>query len=427
MAATASVPRSINGTNPKVYDTPIDYGCQKNYLVLLTDGEPTNDEAADSLITGMVDEDGGRFRDLVPNGTCDVETYPAGFNPSGGECLDDLAEFLHDGDFSDFADQQNITTYTVGFTVDLPILEDTAERGGGKYFTANDAVELTSALTNIITEVLKQDISFTAPTVAVNSFNRTQTLSDLFISVFRPSGGTHWPGNLKKYRLDPGTAEIVDVNGDPAVELANGFFKETAQSYWSPSIDGRDVELGGAANLIPSASPTRRVFTHLSGNDLTSSANLISDTNLALTDALLNTGASGDPTREEVIAFINGIDTPDTDGDSDTTDARTQMGDPFHSQPASVLYGPGLRDGLVFVGTNDGYLHAIDLETGIEQWAFIPPEFLGTQVALFNDDPVASKAYGIDGDMRVQIVADGDGIIESRREGLFVLRHGSRR
>jgi type IV pilus assembly protein PilY1 len=93
-------------------------------------------------------------------------------------------------------------------------------------------------------------------------------------------------------------------------------------------------------------------------------------------------------------------------------DPRTQMGDPLHSQPVSVIYGPGLRDGLVFMATNDGLLHAVDLESGVEQWAFVPPEFLGTQVDLFKDESAPYKQYGIDGDLRIQMLADSDGIIE---------------
>ena len=406
----------VNGTNPKQYDTPIDASCQKNYVVLLSDGEPTNDDAADDLIENMVDEAGTHFSSVVEGGVCDSpETYPDGFSPSGGECLDDLAEFLYEGDWSDHDGQQNVTTYAVGFTVDLPILQDAATRGGGDYYVANDTASLTAALTNIITEILTQDISFAAPTVAVNAFNRTQNLSDLFISVFRPSGTTHWPGNLKKYRIRASDAQIVDVNGDPAVDESNGFFFDTAQSYWSAEIDGRDVELGGAAALLPTSetTPSRRVYTNLSGTDLTDAANRVELANTALDDALLGTGGTGDPTRDQVINFINGLDAADYDGDDDFTEARSQMGDPFHSQPASVVYGPGLRDGLVFMGTNDGVLHAINLETGVEEWSFIPSDFLPNQIDILQDNTAPTKLYGVDGDMRVQVLADNDGVIES--------------
>jgi type IV pilus assembly protein PilY1 len=407
-----SVAASREPTDPSLYNSPMNYDCQKNYIVLLTDGEPTQDSAADAAIRAMTDASGGSFGSLV-GGTCDAEVYPAGFNPSGGQCLDDLAELLHDGDFSTMTGQQGINTYTVGFTIDLPILAQTAQRGGGRYYTADDTATLAGALTSIVTAILTEDTTFTAPTVAVNSFNRTQNLSDLFISVFRPSGRTHWPGNLKKYRIRASDAMIVDANGNPAIDPNTGFFSQTAQSYWSNVVDGRVADLGGAADLVP-GSTNRRVYTHLSGNDLTSTANRVAKTNTALTDALLNTSsAPGEPTRDQVIDFINGIDTSDTDQDSSITDDRTQLGDPLHAQPVSVIYGPGLRDGLVFMGTNDGYLHAIDLESGIEQWAFVPPEFLRDQVDLFKDESTAYKQYGIDGDIRVQMVADNDGVIEA--------------
>jgi type IV pilus assembly protein PilY1 len=401
-----SVAASRMPSNANRYLSPFEYECQRNFIVLLTDGEPTQDTAADAAIRSMTDANGGSFSSLV-GATCDVEP-----SVDNGYCLDDLAEFLHEGDLSTLPGQQTITTYTVGFTIDLPILAETAARGGGRYYTADDTATLATALTSIVTSILSEDTAFTAPTVAVNSFNRTQNLSDLFISVFRPSGRAHWPGNLKKYRVRTRDAEILDARGNPAIDPATGFFSDTAQSFWSSVVDGPVADAGGAAALVP-GSTNRNVYTYLSGTDLTATANRISRTNTAgLTDALLNTGAAGEPTREQVIDFINGIDTADTDQDGNTTEARAQIGDPLHSQPASVMYGPGLRDGLVFMGTNDGFLHAIDLETGVEQWAFVPPEFLARQTDLFKDESTATKNYGIDSDIRVQVVADNDESIE---------------
>jgi type IV pilus assembly protein PilY1 len=405
-----SVGSSRDPSDSALYLSPFQYNCQKNFIVYLTDGEPTRDDEADANIVSMTDDAGGSFASHV-GATCDAETYPAGFNPDGGECLDDLAELLYEGDFSTLPGQQNVSTYTIGFTLDLPILADTAERGGGAYYTADDTATLANALTNIVTAILSQDTTFSAPTVAVNSFNRTQNLSDLFISVFRPTGRTHWPGNLKKYRVNAADGIIVDANGDPAIDQATGFFADTAQSFWSAGVDGQIADVGGAADLIPNQA-NRVVYSNLSGNNLLAAANRIGQSNLALTDALLNTGGSGEPTRAEVIDFINGRDVPDTDQDNDRTEARTQMGDPLHAQPVSMVYGPGLRDGMVFMGTNDGYLHAIDLESGVEHWAFLPAEFLGDQVDLYKNESNATKQYGIDSDLRVQVVADNDPVIE---------------
>jgi type IV pilus assembly protein PilY1 len=383
--------------------------------VLLTDGEPTRDTAADTAIKNLNDVAGTSIQTLasMQGNQCDAETYPPiGFSPSGGECLDELAEFMHDGDMSSLPGQQDITTHTIGFTVDLPILSDTAARGGGQYYTADDTATLTSALTSIITSILDTQSTFVAPAVSVNSFNQTRNLDDLYFSVFRPTGTTHWPGNLKKYKLRATDATIIDALGNPAIDPSTGFFSDTSQSYWSAGTDGRVVEDGGAANRVP---PARNVYTYLGNSTLTAPGNAVVKTNPAIVDALLNTGIPGDPTRDQVIDFINGVDVADVDQDSDVLEGRNQMGDPLHAQPVTVVYGPTNDDARIYFATNDGYLHSIDALTGIEQWAFLPPEFLVNQIEYLKDYQTGTgvKFYGIDGNLRLQMVnADADGLIE---------------
>ena len=273
---TASVAASREPGDSSLYHSPIDYNCQKNFIVYLTDGEPTRDDAADSAIVNMTDfpdpnadpaRGSRRFSDLV-GATCDAETYPAGFNPSGGECLDDLAEFLAEGDMSPLDGEQNVSTYTVGFTIDLPVLDDTAERGDGRYYTADDTATLANALTSIVTTILSEDTTFTAPTVAVNAFNRTQNLSDLFISVFRPSGRTHWPGNLKKYRIRASDATIMDARtpAQPAVDPTPASSTPTAQSFWSADHRRRVLSTRAARPTLIPADPSRGVYTYLGSN-----------------------------------------------------------------------------------------------------------------------------------------------------------------
>ena len=58
-------------------------------------------------------------------------------------------------------------------------------------------------------EVIDENTTFTAPTVSVNAFNRTQNLNDLFITVFSASDKYHWPGNLKKYEVQT-NGTVVD-------------------------------------------------------------------------------------------------------------------------------------------------------------------------------------------------------------------------
>ena len=419
---TGSDPNAlITGSSPERYDSPIEQTCQRNHIVLLTDGEPIEDYDADSMILSLTDAEGQSFNSLV-GGSCDIETYPPGFGASGGECLDELAEFMNIADLATLPGQQNITTHTVGFLVDLPILAETAARGGGEYQTATDTATLTNALSDIVLSILDTQSTFTAPAVSVNAFSQTRHTDEIYVSLFQPSLTAHWPGNLKKFRLRASDATIVDANDQPIVDPVTGTFANYVQDLWSINQDGADVEAGGAANELP---VSRTVFTYLGDSDLTSASNAITTANLS--DAMLGTGAPGQPSAQEVIDFINGIDVGDADQDGDITEPRLQMGDPLHSAPQVVVYGPDNDDALVFLGTNDGMLHAFNVDDGSEEWAFLPPEFLTQQVSLLVDDPTSDKTYGVDGTIRVQIIADGNGVIEEADGEQVILIFGMRR
>ena len=168
-------------------------------------------------------------------------------------------------------------------------------------------------------------------------------------------------------------------------------------------------------------------MTNLGNANLTDSSNRVAASNSAITDAMLGTGGAGDPTRDDVLAFINNVDVADANGNNSTTDARDQMGDPLHSQPTTVVYGPSPDNAVVYFATNDGFLHAIDAKTGVEKWAFVPKEFLGTQVLELLDRTAATKNYAIDGSLRIQFKANNDGTIDPANEKVFLffgLRRG---
>lgn len=414
-----SVAESRMPTDSTTYDSPLELSCQKNFIVLLTDGEPTQDVGANSKITGLPG-----YATATGSGSCD--------GSGDGACLDDMAAYLYEADLSPLPGKQNVVTYTIGFTIDLPLLLSTATRGGGAYFTANDTASLSSALTNIVTEILDNATTYTSPSVSVNSFNRTRNLNDLYVSVFQASSNVHWPGNLKKYRVRAADGEIVDANGNPAVDPTTGFFSDTSRSFWSTITDGANTPRGGAASQLPDPA-TRKVYTYLGSSTLLASSNAIAVTNNNLTDADFGLGAPGDPTLSEIIAYTRGVDVTDVDQDNVTAEARTQIGDPLHSQAVTVIYGgtsanPDINDAVIFMGTNDGFLHAVDPLTGVEQWAFVPPDFLDDQADLYRNDSSPDKHYGIDGNLRVQYrLNDNDGIIDAAGGEKVYLYFGMRR
>lgn len=406
--------RAGGAADGATYLSPSTESCQKNYVIYLTDGEPTIDSQANNKITGLPN-----FSTLVP----------AGCAASGqGRCLGALSEYMFKKDLSSsVSGEQNVTSYYIGFgsdfgasTTAFDYLLAAGERGGGTAYKAGDLSELSEVFTNIFNSISESTGTMTAPTVAVNAFNRTLTLNDLYISVFQPKGALHWPGNIKKYKINEVDDSTVMAKGDVAAIGTNGMFNKDTSDYWSAtSSDGGGVGLGGAARMIPLPA-SRNLYTYI-GTNPTSTAgvsmiNVKADT-AAITDAILTTDGTNNPLKEKLINWARGTDVDDLDEDNDRTEQRydanfpslfnySLLGDAMHSQPAVVIYGgtpsnKDTTDAVVFTATNDGYVHAFETETGKELWAYIPQEMLPELKSLYADDPTAKKNYLIDGDLRV--------------------------
>jgi type IV pilus assembly protein PilY1 len=410
---------ALDSKDPMKYRQPTEYACAKNFNVYLSDGEPTQDLDADNYVGTLPD-----WSATLGHAGCTDGT-------GQGACLDDIAEYLSKKDINgDVPGDQTVATYTIGFKGHLPILQATATNSGGKYYQAEDVKSLTAALTDIVTNIFDRDISFSAPAVAVNAFNRTQHLNDLYVSVFRATDKVQWPGNIKKYTI--ADAQIVDKKLKPAVDPSTGYFANSAHNFWNPGVsaDGANVYIGGAANLFPDPS-ARKVYTNLGSADLTAGSNRIAAANagaFAVEDFGL-TGSDGEPDVYGMIEWIRGVDVANEDDDINTL-VRQSMGDALHSQPASIVYGDnaGKPDIVVYTATNAGYLHAIDAATGVELWSFVPHDLLDNMGDLYFNQTVAYKNYGIDGDI-VPVVMDRnhDGEIKSADKDFVYLIFGMRR
>lgn len=396
------------------YESPMTLDCQKNFIVYLTDGEPTQDNQSDGDIIALPG-----FQTATGRTNCDGTGW--------GRCLDDLAQYLYRTDLRPtVAGVQNITSYWIGFGPEVngsALLERTASLGGGEFYTAADTAELVEALTNIISRILDDSFTFTSPTVAVNAFNRTQNLNYLYMSVFKPDEQYRWLGNIKKYRIEA-DGDIVDVNGNPAVDPLTGYFATNARSYWSGTTDGTEAIEGGAASRL-SDPLARTIYSNLSYEsdaDLdTDELSVLKDpANLSLANELLLGVASaapvaGRPSVESLVDWAYGIDAFDADGNGNTSEARVDMGDPLHARPGAVIYdGPPEDPEIVlYATTNDGFLHAVDAATGNELWAFVPRQLLGRIEQLADDSTVSARGYGLDSGVEiVRLDRNSNGIIE---------------
>ncbi|TLY57158.1 MAG: hypothetical protein E6K52_15030, partial [Gammaproteobacteria bacterium] len=206
-----------------------------------------------------------------------------------------------------------------------------------------------------------------------------------------------------------------------------GFFKSSAQSFWSTSSDGSKVTAGGAASQIPDWNPAnagaRKLYTYIGTNapvnpvDLTSSSSYaVTTTNGLITNAIL--GVATTTAHDNTINYARGEDLKDENGNTIKNEPRYAMGDPLHSQPAVVIYGgttasPNINDAAILAATNDGYLHAFDVTNGHELWAFIPQELLGDLNAIYTNSPTSPKHYELDGSIRIlKYDINGDGIVD---------------
>ncbi len=387
-------PGVLDPTDSTLYQSPIAYQCQQNYIVLLTDGDPTYDNNADSDIAALPDF-------ATTAGTCNYNT--------GDDCLDELAQYLFDYDQrTDLDDVQNVTTYTIGFASNQQLLQDAANKGGGKYFTADDTVQLTTAFTQIISDILAVNTTFVAPAVPVNAFNRLTHRDELYFALFRPEKFPQWSGNMKRYQLTGSPAIITDATGAAAVDATTGFFDSGSTSFWTSGPDAPDgdaVEKGGAAGEL---TLSRNMYTYTgasapSNEDLTLPANLFNESNVLITSTMLGNAGMTSAYRTALLQWSRGVDLFDVDEDGDTTDARRQMGDPLHSNPVVVNYGgtSANPDITLFIATNEGLLHAINTTDGSEVFSFIPQELLPNLDILYNNSGASSHPYGLDGPLTV--------------------------
>ena len=246
--------------------------------------------------------------------------------------------------------------------------------------------------------------TYTTPSIPLSRTNGIYTGDFLYIALFMPGAGrTPWRGNLKKYRLDPLSGQLLDRNGHPAT-APDGSILDTSISFWSVEPDGNRGDQGGAGALLV-GNANRNLYTYIetSGSDtrLTASINAFSKSNSdGLTPALL--GVIDDKARNGVVDDVRG------------TGKTWIMADVIHSNPVVVPYdtdGDGLigpaDDGLVFVGTNGGVLHAFLDSSGEELWGFIPPPQLG-RLKLLSETTGAHHDF-IDGAATTFNVGTDDG------------------
>jgi len=366
------------------YVSPMDSAnqCERNYIVMMTDGEPSGDRGVDDNPNGdqRLPDCGESDENL--SGT---ESYACQYRLAGALNRDS------------YEDHKKVKTYTVGLYMNenalnnnnVIYLDDVAEAGGGDTYNADSGSALANAFMKIIDLVDEQSRSVSSPGVAVNQMNRFEHLDQLYYSIFQPAISSFWDGNLKKYELVG--SEIHGQNGN-AVSDNTGYFSATSKSFWSDETDGYDATKGGARGELDAgghklfySDVDTRTNTTLPRIDWTK---IDTDEGKPKTFFGLDAGAS-DETVQDFVSKMKNL-----------------WADPMHSVPVLVNYGGTSEDAddqnnVVFVSTNAGMLHAIDAKDGSEKFTFMPYEFI-TQADKFTINRPGLRdnkrqLYGLDG------------------------------
>lgn len=113
---------------------------------------------------------------------------------------------------------QNITTYTIGFgtDVDAPLLRAIAAAGGGSYYAARNASQLSAAFNEILNRIVNRTGRFTPPTITSEG---VYVGNDSYSASFKAVPGKPWIGNVKAHcvvpdLLDNGVYEHANTNDD---------------------------------------------------------------------------------------------------------------------------------------------------------------------------------------------------------------------
>lgn len=372
--------------------TPVTNWCQKNFVLLVTDGLPTGKS------------DGTLYSAAARTNTFDAGTGTWTFGVAANDTINAVTA-LRSTSVSGFPDPFDVNTYVValGNNLDNPaaiaVMNALAAAGGtGTAKLATDADAVRTAIDGALNDIFAKTAS--AAAVAVANAHVTSTENQSFQSSYK-SGD--WTGDLQSYPIDPATgiqdttsplwASSAQVQLDARTPASRYIVSFSGSAPWDGTI-----LVNQGIQFQPASAATA---TKLSGAQ----------------QSLLDTPTSppGPGDGAAVVAYLRG------DRSADGTTYRTRshvLGDIINAEPviadrprasyidecyssANVSAGCPLsyksaqasRDRLILQGGNDGMLHAFDFATGAEKWAYVPNLVMGTLNNLSRKTGFQHKFY----------------------------------
>jgi type IV pilus assembly protein PilY1 len=303
----------------------------------------------------------------------------------------------------DMKNSLNVKTFAVGFAVgtgNRGNYDDLADNGGTvDALYANSSAQLLTALTDAIKQAISGTLTFTTPAV----MSELQKGDFVYQSTFKYEKYKQWEGSLKKHKLNS-NGSFGALQWDAAEKLNNK--SPNSRNLWTINAGSTGV------------------------NNFTTSNRSILKKHL-----FPNKTSPTDSETDDLINFIRGFDTYDTDKDNSTSDERHKLADIYHSElivvgkpdsstadNGNINYsktdayyrqqknynnfknsgtcgGPcNSRTEAVIAGANSGILHAFRASDGQELWGYIPPNIIGKLSTIVTTKANATNPiHGIDG------------------------------
>ncbi|MEX1994271.1 MAG: PilC/PilY family type IV pilus protein [Steroidobacteraceae bacterium] len=216
-----------------------------------------------------------------------------------------------------------------------------------------------------------------------------------------PRARQRWQGNLFRYGLRAPDSPfepplLVGRDGETAMDAASGLPRTASRSLWSDAPDS-NLLAGGVAGRLPPADG-RRLYSDIASPRIRDELNRLAPGNPRVARSMLGLAAGDPDSTDDVLDWLLG---------------QPALGDPGLHAPLLVEYpAAGLQ--LVFATTHDGLLHAIDADTGVERWAWLPQELLPRLAGLMRNERTTVRDHGIDGPVVLhRHDPDGDGNIDA--------------
>src|SRR5450631_1299960 len=384
MAGLMSKARNYFATNP-----PSSNGCAPTrYVILVTDGLPTYD------LTG---------RTWPPLGSAAAAGYgvTATFNGDGS------LGSTNDQPLTDVIAQlaalkaAGIQTYIVGLGAGVdPTKNPTAAAtltamaiagGTGSYFAATDPTTLTNDLQSILASILAATQSVAS--VAVNSTGLNAS-SVVYQSQFVSADTNQdWTGNLFAFTANASTG-VVDT--------------APADALWSAATQ-LDAQNWNSGRLIATWDPVTAAGAPFRWNTSTTASSGIASSTL-LGQAL--TTFTADTNGQHVLEYLRGSNLREVANGGQFRNRTHKLGDIVFSNPvyvggpsshnlsSSYLSFAGAhasRPPVIYVGADDGMLHAFDATTGNERFAYIPKGVYNNLINLVSPYYNSRHLFFVDG------------------------------